>query len=52
MKKVIILIITMIMLTGCKGKMNKQTEMYVNGSLVDNQLVTFERKTVSEGRFS
>jgi len=36
------------MLTGCKGKMDKQTEMYVNGSLVDNQLVTFERNEQSD----
>ena len=46
MKKIIMIIsilISIIMLMGCGSKMNNSAEMYVNGELVDERLVSFEQ---------
>ncbi|MBR0342047.1 MAG: hypothetical protein IJH64_07360 [Oscillospiraceae bacterium] len=48
MKRVAIIIMSTLMLMGCTSTMNKRAEMYVNGVLVDDQMVSFERINHSE----
>lgn len=46
MKKLLLnitFILSLLMLAGCTNKTNNKVEMYVNGTLVDDQLVSFER---------